>query len=93
MKRASLRELMGGAADRGLSLESLPSILGEAMPELPRNGVGRHRLITALQQRFGSNFRALPGVSNLVKEFDAEIAFEDKVRKVSSIKYRPKEKR
>lgn len=87
-KKASLAELMGSkaAGSGGLSLKQLPEVLGDAMPELPRNAVGRYRLIRALQQRFGDNFRALPGVSGLVKEFDNEIAFENKVQKISAIK-------
>lgn len=88
MRKASLHELMGNAADEGLTLASLPHILGAAMPELPRNGVGRHRLITALQQRFGANFRAIPGVADIVKEFDRDIAHENKIRQISQIKYR-----
>lgn len=92
-KKVSLAEIMGkSGASKGtdLSLSHLPDLLGEGMPELPRNAVGRHRLVRALQQRFGANFRSLPGVKNLVKEFDSEIEFEGRVRKVSAVKYSPK---
>lgn len=90
-KRLSLAELMGTVASQGggkLSLKQLPEILGESMPELPRSPVGRHRLIRALQQRFGRNFRSLPGVKDLVTEFDADIAFEGKVAAMRAIKLR-----
>lgn len=99
MKRASLAELMGSKAAEAvgvagkLSLSQLPSILGDAMPDLPRNQVGRHRLVSALHQRFGPNFRALPGVSNLINEFDSDIALEDKIAQLRSIRYQRKEKR
>ena len=91
-KKASLAELMGSkaAGSGGLSLKQLPDVLGDAMPELPRNAVGRYRLIRALQQRFGDNFRALPGVSGLVKEFDEDIKFESRVNMLKAIKYERK---
>lgn len=92
-KKASLAELMGTkAAGSGgrLSLSQLPDILGDAMPELPRTAVGRHRLIRALQQRFGPNFRSLPGVMDLVKEFDLDLDLEAKVAQMRAIRYNPK---
>lgn len=88
-KRASLSELMGvkaGNSGGNLSLKMLPEILGDAMPELPRSAIGRHRLIRALQQRFGPNFRSLPGVMGLVKEFDSEAKFEKEVDTIRNIK-------
>lgn len=88
-KKASLSELMGvaGAQNAGhLSLSHLPQILGDAMPDLPRDQVGRYRLVRALQQRFGDNFRSLPGVSGLVDQFDKEIDVEHKIAKISAIK-------
>lgn len=87
--KVSLSEIMGkaGAQAQGqLSLKDLPSLLGDGMPELPRDAVGRHRLVRALQQRFGANFRSLPGVSGLVRQFDSEIEFEGSVKKLQSIK-------
>ena len=89
MKKVSLSELMGskGASSSGsLSLDQLPDILGESMPELPRNNVGRFRLVRALQQRFGKNFRSLPGVSNLITEFDKDVELEDKISRLKKIK-------
>lgn len=88
-KKASLSEIMGsvGASKQGsLELRHLPQILGEGMPELPRNEVGRFRLVRALQQRFGDNFRSLPGVSDLVKQFDNEVELETKIARISQIK-------
>lgn len=90
MSRTSLAEAMGTTASQGLSLDRLPEILGEAMPDLPRNGVGRHRLIRSLRNRFGSNFRSLPGVTDLVKEFDGEIQYEAKLNKLRQIKAKGK---
>ncbi len=88
-KKVSLAELMGSAgasANGKLELNHLPKILGDAMPDLPRNSVGRHRLVSALQQRFGNNFRALPGVSGLVEQFDREVDFEDRIEKIKAVR-------
>lgn len=90
-KKVSLAELMGSQASNGrLELSKLPEILGDAMPELPRNNVGRHRLIRSLQQRFGNNWRSLPGVKDLVKEFDGEVALERRIAEIKRIKYKGK---
>jgi hypothetical protein len=84
--KVSLRELMGKkGADEGLSLSNLPDILGDSMPELPKDNVGRFRLIRALQQRFGKGFRSMPGVSGLIKEFDDDIQFEGIVGKMKKV--------
>jgi hypothetical protein len=87
--KQSLAELMGNAGSQGIQLSRLHEVLGEATPELPRNAVGRHRLIMALNQRFGANFRALPGVKEVVKQFDHEIEFEKSCEKLRAIKYVP----
>lgn len=92
MSKVSLAEIMGskGAdAAEGLSLKHLPDLLGDAMPEMPLNAIGRHRLITALKGRFGHNYRNIPGVRNIVSEFDSHIAFEAKVAQMKQIKYKP----
>jgi len=89
-KKLSLAELMGShGAQHGMQLSRLHEVLGDAMPELPRNPVGRHRLITALHQRFGEGFRNLPGVSGLMKQFDGEVEFERRIAQLKAIKYVP----
>lgn len=91
-KRPSLAELMGvtgrhGGAER-LTLKQLPEILGDGTPELPKNAVGRHRLVRALQQRFGLNWRSLPGVKDLVKEFDGAADLERRIAQIRQVKLR-----
>ena len=87
-KRPSLAESMGADAagiGAAMTLSNLPQILGNAMPELPRDAVGRHRLMRALRQRFGANFRSLPGISNLMSEFDGEISHQDRMAQLARI--------
>lgn len=73
-----------------MQLSRLHEVLGEKTPELPRNPVGRHRLVTALSNRFGPNFRSLPGVSDLMKQFDGEVEFERKLARMKAIRYEPR---
>lgn len=90
-KKISLAELMGGSASSqgsDMQLSKLHEILGASMPELPRNAIGRHRLVRSLSQRFGKNFRSLPGVSGLVSQFDNEIAFEKQIQQLKNVKLR-----
>lgn len=93
-RRPSLAEMMGSTASHagaaGLKLNQLPEILGDAMPDMPKNAVGRYRLIRALSQRFGPNWRGLPGVKDLVKEFDDVVDVEMRIAKIKKIKYQPK---
>jgi len=90
-KKVSLSEIMckAGAdtAQKGPSLEHLPELLGEAMPEMPKNAVGRYRLLRSLKARFGPNFRSLPGVSDLLKQFDGVIETEVRIGKIKNLKY------
>ena len=75
-KPASLAELIGKSADEEMELEDLPKILGEKLPELPRNKIGKFRLGNALKLRFGPGYKNIPGIKNLLKEFDEEIETE-----------------
>lgn len=89
-KKASLNELMGGAGsvakERKLSLSDLPELLGEAMPEIPHTPVGRLRLTMALRNRFGDNWRTIPGIKDVMKDFDSEAAFNVKLAEMRMIK-------
>lgn len=76
----TLGEVMGAkgaeAAKRGLSLQDLPKLLGESMPKIQFNPLGRVHLLNALKQRFGVNYRNIPGVQNIIQEFDHESKIE-----------------
>ena len=82
LKPASLGELMGeGFEHRNkLTLEDLPKILGEKMPEITYDRVGKIRLLNALQIRFGDGFANIPGIKDLMKQFQAEMQAEAVVR-------------
>ena len=64
------------AHSRGLELHDLPDLLGEGMPKLEYHALGRVRLMRALRERFGENFRSKPGVQQLIAKFDNEAKIE-----------------
>lgn len=70
----TLNEIMGKKSSLD-KLENLPEILGEKMPEMEFNAVGRMRLLRAFRNRFGQGFRNLPNVSKILKDFDEEVSF------------------
>lgn len=90
MPNRSVNELMGGkgheAKSKDLEVEDLPELLGERCPEIKFNPVGRIRLVSALRQRFGDNWRHLPGLANVMKKFDTEAEFAVKVERMKQIK-------
>lgn len=89
MSKVTLNEIMGKSGEKGsekkLSLDDLQALLGERMPDVKHNPVGRLRLITALKNRFGKNWRTLPGLNDVMKEFDKEAEFNIKLQKMKMI--------
>lgn len=74
--KSSLNELMGERGEEfhknGIELSDLPDLLGEGMPKLEFHPLGRLRLMSALRQRFGDNYRNVPGIQQLVSKFDEQ---------------------
>lgn len=90
MKKVSIGELMGkrgsDAKARKLTLDDLPELLGDKLPVIKYNPVGRLRLMSALRIRFGDGYRHIPGVDDIIKEFDAEAAHNVKLQEMKLIK-------
>lgn len=91
MGKTTLNELMGKAGGqkgqaKKLTLDDLSDLLGERMPKLDYNPVGRLRLTTALRNRFGDGYRNLPGIDDIMREFDQEAAFNIKLHELKAIK-------
>lgn len=89
MKKVSLNELMGKSAQQGekkLTLDHLGDLLGERMPKLEFTPVGRFRLTSALRNRFGDNYRHLPGIDDIMKEFDGHADYNVKLQEMKMIK-------
>lgn len=79
-KPATLGELLGKKTT-GLTLKDLPELLGEKMPELPYNRIGKYRLSNALRLRFGPGYRNIPGIKSIIEEFDLNVSTENQVKR------------
>lgn len=90
MKKVSLHELMGKGGGKDVTLDRLGDLLGERMPKLEFTPVGRLRLTTALRNRFGDSYRNLPGIDNVLAEFDKEADFRVKIEEMKMIRGRKK---
>lgn len=70
----TLNELMGKHGEdfhkNGVDFADLPNLVGERMPKLEFHALGRVRLVAALRDRFGENWRNMPGLSKLMQKFD-----------------------
>lgn len=84
--KVSLNEVMGSSGGTVRSLDRLSELLGEKTPRLPINQVGRVRLVQALRNRFGVGFRNMPGVAELIKEFDDKIETGVRINKMKKIR-------
>lgn len=89
MKKMTLNEIMGKSGEvaksRKLTLDDLEELLGERMPKLQFSPVGRFRLTTALRNRFGDGYRTLPGIDDILKDFDDHASFEVKKMQMKQI--------
>lgn len=89
MKKVSINELMGykgsEAKNKKLSLDQLFEVLGERAPKKEFTPVGRLRLITSLRNRFGDNYKSLPGIEEAMKEFDENAEFAVKLQQMKMI--------
>lgn len=78
--KGSLQEIMGKRGEdfgkNGIGLHDLPHLLGDNMPKLEFHPLGRLRLMAALKQRFGENYRNVPGIHKLIEKFDEQAKIE-----------------
>lgn len=88
----TLNEIMGAQGGsskeekKKLTLDDLEKVVGERMPKLEYTPIGRMRLKTALKNRFGKNYTNLPGIDDVIKEFDEHVAFNIKMHEMKMIK-------
>lgn len=97
MSRPRLAEILGRAgaqAEKGkkLTLEDLPDLVGESLPEINFDAVGKHRLVTALRNRFGDGYRNITAAKDIIADFEEKRKFEDRLSELRAIKYTPKKK-
>lgn len=93
MKKLTLNELMGKSGEQAtkkLGLSDLGELLGERLPKFDYTRVGRLRLTNALRARFGDNYMNLPGMDDILREFDDEARFKLKLQEMKQIRARKK---
>lgn len=56
-------------------VQPIQQALGDDMPDVQMNQVGRMRLVDALSRKFGENFRAVPAAGKAIEHFDSEMGF------------------
>lgn len=87
MRKISMGEILGTKQGNEITLDNLHEFLGvDKTPDMPRNAVGRHRLIQALRGRYGDQFRNVKMLKKLVDDFDAEIRHAETIHKLKKIK-------
>lgn len=84
-RQPSLQELVGAAGNKSsdqpqFGLDDLKDILGEKMPDLSYDRVGQVRLVNALHQRFGVEYMNVPGVKNIMTEFEKEMKINSVIK-------------
>lgn len=73
-KLASKNELMGKMGNKeSYTMEDLPELIGDAIPDITRDRVGRLRLQHLLQKRFGVTWQSYPGLKSLMEDFDKDM--------------------
>jgi hypothetical protein len=58
---------------RPLNLTPFRQILGDDIPDLPLNKIGRFRLLQALRRKFGANFKNVGQAKKLLDIFDRQL--------------------
>lgn len=69
-----------------LGLKDLHDLLGDRAPQMEFSPRGRLRLVTALRNRFGDNYRSLRGIEGILKEFDKEADFNVRLQQMKMIR-------
>ena len=97
MSKLSLAEILGkkgasSSSQRKLTLEDLGDLIGEGLPEINFDAVGKHRLLTALRNRFGDGYRNISAAKDIIADFDEKRRFEERLQDLRAIKYKPKKK-
>jgi hypothetical protein len=71
-------------AEPKLNLAPIQDALGDEMPEISPTPLGRYRLVTALQYKFGNNYRNIPKARAALEHFDSEHEFFQKYRRIKA---------
>lgn len=68
------------ADKESFDMGDLPDLLGEKMPHIDFTRVGRIRLMSALRNRFGDDFRNMKSVTGIIQDFDTKLKHAQVIR-------------
>lgn len=70
-KKQIIKSILNVGPVKSIELPSLLNYLKpEEVPHIDATPIGRHRLISALKNKFGIMYKNRPGVEGLIKEYD-----------------------
>jgi len=80
----------GSQAKAKSSMDTAPikKVLGDAMPALTPDPLGRYRLMSALSKKFGPTFRSHPDATSAIHHFEKEYNYFKTIRTTLSGKGR-----
>ena len=56
--------------------------IGEDAPKLEPTKLGQYRLMMGLRNKYGANYRNIPGISEALKDFDLEVRYHKIMKKL-----------
>lgn len=65
-----------------MNMGPIKDVLGDDMPEIGPTPLGRFRLISALANKFGQNYKNIPKAKKALDHFDNEHKFFSTLRKL-----------
>jgi hypothetical protein len=65
-----------------MNLVPIKEVLGEDTPEITPTPLGRFRLVSALRNKFGDNYRNIPSARKALDHFDDEHDYFQKLRRI-----------
>jgi hypothetical protein len=65
-----------------MNLGPIKEVLGENVPEITPTPLGRLRLVSALINKFGQNYRNIPPARKALDHFDSEHDYFRKLRRI-----------
>lgn len=80
----TVREMMGEEVPMKMDLSPIKEALGEDLPEIPANSLGKIRLVKLLRNKYGINYRNFAPAIRALNHFESEMRYIHHYMKVRS---------
>lgn len=67
-----------------MEMGPIKDALGDDMPQITPDALGKYRLMMALKNKYGANYRNVPMAASAMKHFENEHALFKGIRKIQS---------